>query len=302
MPEEVVVVGPEHPVYSFNRDHEPRAHVQPETLVRFHTSDAAYRVLTGADLDAGRIPTRLLNALAGPVFVDGAEPGDALGATVESIEIGDRAFAVYVARWRQGTFGIARSSVASYPVGQGFVDLGNGARIAVRPMIGCAGVAPAVGELSSLSPTGATGGNMDLLELTPGATLWLPVRVAGGLFALGDLHAAMGRGEATGAGLECGGTVAVRFTVAKRRPLPGPRVETADRIFFVGTDPAGFDGAQRRAITAAWEWLTVEKQVEPTRAVTLCSALLDVDLGGPAGSNVIAGFDLRRLKTAGIDR
>jgi amidase len=191
--------------------------------------------------------------------------------------------------------------VESYPIREGVVDLGQGRTISVRPMIGCAGVAPEEGELSALSPTGPTGGNMDLVELTVGATLWLPVQVSGALCSLGDLHAGMGRGEATGAGLECAGRATVRFEMRKAYALTGPRVETAERIAFVGTDPRETDRAIECAIQAAWAWLTVEHGVPGRAALTLCSALLDVNLGGPAGANAVASFERARLVEASIE-
>jgi amidase len=301
MAAEPVVVGPEPPVFSFSRAHPARVEVASGELVRFVTTDAAYRGLSGEMLDSGQVSFRRLNVLSGPVAVAGAEPGDALAVHVERIEVGQTAYAPYVARWRSRLFGLSRSSVESYPIRDGIVDLGEGRLIRVRPMIGCAGVAPADGEISALSPTGPTGGNMDLVELIEGAALWLPVQVAGALFALGDLHAGMGRGEPTGAGLECAGSVAARLEVVKGQRLPGPRVVTADRISFVGTDPRETDRAIEGAIRAAWLWLTEERKVAARDALTICSALLDVNLGGPAGANAIASFDRVRLAEAGVE-
>lgn len=301
MSADVVEIGPEPPVYAFARTAVPRGHVAPGGRVRFITTDEAYRHLTGDDLDSGWTSLRLLNAIAGPVFVEGAQPGDALVATIEAVELGERAFVPYVARWRSATFGITASSVVSYPIRDGFVELGRDARIRVQPTIGCAGVAPEDGEVSTLGPPAATGGNLDLVELRAGAALWLPVQVEGALFALGDLHAAMGRGEPTGAGLECAGAVTVRFDLAKQQPLRGPRVEMAGTICFVGTHRHDVDAAISEAVRAAWDWLTSERNVEARTALTLCSALLDVNLGGPAGANAVATFDRAQLAEAGVD-
>jgi amidase len=296
-----VVVGPNPPVFSFNRAHATRVEVASGERVRFETSDVSYRNLTGEALDSGRLSFQRLNALAGPVAISEAELGDALAVHIERIDVGEMVYSPFVARWRSRLFDMRDSSVASYPIRDGVVDLGNGKLIRVRPMIGCAGVAPAEGELSALSPTGPTGGNMDLVELGPGATLWLPVEVPGALFALGDLHAAMGRGEPTGAGLECAGSATVRFKVAKGLSITGPRVETPTQISFVGTDPRDMDRAIAAAIRAAWLWLTTDRNVASREALTLCSALLDVSLGGPAGANAVATFDRIRLSEAGVN-
>ncbi|MEA2511734.1 MAG: amidase [Thermomicrobiales bacterium] len=301
MTAEPIVIGPDPPVFSFNRDQAARAEVAPGRRVRFVTSDASYRDLTGDALDSGQVSFRRLNALSGPVAIVGAEPGDALAVQIERIDLGETAYVPYVARWRSRLFGMRRSSITSYPIRDGSVDLGGGRLIRVRPMIGCAGVAPAEGELSALSPTGPTGGNMDLVELAIGATLWLPVQVPGALFSLGDIHAAMGRGESTGAGLECAGAATIRFALAKHQQLSSPRLETPAQIAFLGSDPRDTDQAIEAAIRAAWLWLTVERNVATRDALTLCSALLDVNLGGPAGANALAAFDRQRLAEAGVE-
>jgi amidase len=298
---DVVEIGPEPPVYAFARTSTPHGRVAPGGRARFVTTDEAYCHLSGEDLDSGRISLRLLNAIAGPVFVEGAEPGDALVATIEAIELGKRAFVPYVARWRSATFGITVSSVASYPIRDGFVELGRDARIRAQPMVGCAGVAPEDGEVSTLGPPAATGGNLDLVELRAGAALWLPVQVEGALFALGDLHAAMGRGEPTGAGLECAGAVTVQFALVKEKPLRGPRIESPGAICFVGTHRHDVDAAVSEAVRAAWDWLISERNVDTSIALTLCSALLEVNLGGPAGANAVATFDRARLAEAGVE-
>ena len=301
MSKKPVVVGPDPPVFSFSRAHAARVEINSRDRVRFETSDVSYRNLTGEALDSGRVSFQRLNALAGSVAIAGAEPGDALAVQIERIDVGETAYSPYVAHWRSRLFGVRDSSVASYPIREGVVDLGGGKLVRLRPMIGCAGVAPTEGELSALSPTGPTGGNMDLVELSPGATLWLPVEVPGALFALGDLHAAMGRGEPTGAGLECAGSATVRFEVAKGLSISGPRVETSTQISFVGTDPRNTDRAIAVAIRTAWLWLTTDRNVAVREALTLCSALLDVNLGGPAGANAVASFDRVRLSEAGVN-
>src|SRR5690606_36031344 len=147
----------------------------------------------------------------------------------------------------------------------------------IRPMIGCIGVAPAREAVSSLAPTARTGGNMDLPEIAPGATVWLPVEVEGALLSMGDLHARMGRGEPLASGLEWGGNIVGRVLLERGRSLAGPVVRTPERIGFVGTHDQDWRAAEAVAVRAAWAWLTADCRMEERRALMVVGALLDVD-------------------------
>ena len=72
-------------------------------------------------------------------------------------------------------------------------------------------------------------GNYDLIQIAVGATVLFPAQVPGGLFSLGDLHAAMGEHEATFVAIECAGSATVRLDMRPGMALETPRIETADR-------------------------------------------------------------------------
>lgn len=167
-----------------------------------------------------------------------------------------------------------------------------------RPMVGCCGVAPRSGSLPTLSPTARTGGNMDLVELGPGATIWFPVEVPGALFSLGDIHVRMGRGEPFGSGLECGGVVSGVIRCASGRAPATPIVVNEHSICFIGT---GRDttAAEAEAVQAAWLWLTGPGGLALQDALPACAGLLHLNFGGPAGANVVASFEREALVDAG---
>ena len=167
-------------------------------------------------------------------------------------------------------------------------------------MIGCIATAPSVGRLSSLSPCRSTGGNLDVPSIAGGATIWIPVKVEGGLFALGDLHAAMGNGEPAGCGLECGGVVTGRVWFVSATRLPGVRIESKHEISFIGSDNDNYVVARAKAINAAWQWLTAECEVPGEAALAVSAGLMQLKLGGPAGTNIIASFPLEALRAIGI--
>jgi amidase len=132
-------------------------------------------------------------------------------------------------------------------------------------------------------------GNYDLTQIAPGATVLFPAQVPGGLFSLGDLHAAMGEHEATFIALECAGAATVRLDVRPGPRLESPRIETAERVFVLGLNDRGDYGAARQqAARLLFELLTREAGLTPREAYVFISARGDLALGGPAGTIVVA--------------
>ena len=148
-----------------------------------------------ATLDFDRI-----HALTGPVYVEGAEPGDVLAVTLHDIEVGDWGWAAIVPG-----FGFL-ADVFTEPYLKLF-ELGPDAthavfsdriRLPLAPFAGVMGVAPDTDSLLVTIPPRANGGNMDNRHMTIGTTVYFPVFVAGALFSIGDAHAVQGNGEVSG--------------------------------------------------------------------------------------------------------
>ena len=169
-----------------------------------------------------------IHALTGPIFVQGAEPGDVLQIDVlevahkgwgwSSVVAGmgflkERFSAPYFFQWKLD--GAVSSSIAPAVVPSAAV---------LRRMMGVARAED--GEFRT-RPPGPFGGNMDVRELSSGATLYLPVLNSGALFSAGDAHAAQGDGEVCINGIECPADVTLRFHVHKNRSLAAPMIETA---------------------------------------------------------------------------
>jgi amidase len=123
----------------------------------------------------------------------------------------------------------------------------------LEPMIGCFGVAPAIGQAISTATSAEHGGNMDYRRFGPGATIWFPVAAPGALFFLGDCHATQGDGEIVGTGIETCFEVTVRLTVEKHS-IVWPRGETADDIITIG-NARPLDQALQHATTEMVRWL-----------------------------------------------
>jgi amidase len=172
-----------------------------------------------------------VNPATGPVYIEGARPGDIL--RVELVKISTAAQSTMVTIPGEGALGDVITSMETAVLREEGNDLlFKKTRIRRRPMIGVIGVAPASGEVSNGTP-GPHGGNMDCTLIAEGARLYLTVGVEGALFGAGDLHAAMGDGEIVVCGAETAGEV--RFT-ARVVPLPGlptPFVENDEVVAVI---------------------------------------------------------------------
>jgi amidase len=241
----MIVISKEQHIYAFSSDMKPVAAVDSGSIVEFETYDC-YR---------GQLPNPSVNEIhkldginpaTGPVAVNGAEPGDTLRITIRSIRL-EATGTMYI-RPGQGVLRgcVERPEVLKWNVEQGMATLGEGINVPMKPMIGVIGVAPAEGSISTLTP-GIHGGNMDTKEIAEGAVLYLPVFQPGANLAVGDLHAAMGDGEAAVCGIEIGGRVQVQVEVLKGVSLSQPVLETEEHIIVIASAATADEACQQAA-------------------------------------------------------
>lgn len=277
--------------FVFRPDAEPVLRVRPGEIVHFETSpEPVERLFAAGSGWTEAIDVRAINAVTGPVFVEGVMPGDAVSVEVLAIEPRDWAWNAAIPGFGLLDGLLPRPTLERLPIKHGEVIVSERVRLPLRPMIGCLGLAPAHGETSTLGPAMPWGGNYDLTQVCPGSTVLLPAQVPGGLFSLGDLHASMGEHEATFVSIECVGTATVRLDVRPGLRLETPRIETAERIYTIGLGlrRGDYEAARRQAARLLFELLTREWQLSARDAYVLISAQGDLTLGGPAGATVLA--------------
>jgi acetamidase/formamidase len=176
--------------------------------------------------------------LTGPVYVEGAEPGDALEVKVLSIDLpidyGYNGCSGFIPAncdrsLPSRIFQLDRKAMTA--------EFKPGIVVPLAPFFGSMGVAPApvLGRVSS-NPPGRHAGNLDNRELVAGSTLYIPVFVPGALFAIGDGHAAQGDGEVSQTAIETSLRGRVQLTVRKGMTLTWPRAETSTDYISMGTD------------------------------------------------------------------
>lgn len=262
----------------------PALEIDPGAVVTFETGSEAYeRLAAGEPVEA--IGLENFNAVTGPVLVRGSEPGDALAIDVLAVTV-RRAWSVWLPEFGGLGRRTAEIRVREIQLEDGVARIATGLTVPVEPMIGCIGVAPAEGESSTLMPAHPWGGNMDLRELEPGTTLYLPVQVSGALLAMGDLHAAMGAAEATWVSLEASGQATLRIRLEKGLSIPFPRVRLDGATAYLGMG-ATLEEAHQAALDHAFDAL-LAGGLDAFDAYAFASARLEMRFGGPASPIVLA--------------
>lgn len=270
---------------SFDAKNPPVLEIDSGDTVTFETGDVAYeRLFKGEGVDV--IGLENFNAVTGPVKVRGAQPGDALKIEVLDVQV-RRAWSV----WLPDFGGLGKQTkelrVKETPLKDGRAYINDSLSVPIKPMIGCIGVAPAEGTGSTFMPAYPFGGNMDLREMSPGTTLYLPVFVAGGLLSMGDLHAAMGTAEATWVSLEAAGSATLKISLEKNMKLNYPRLRVGNSTYCVGMGET-LEKAHQAALDEAFDLLVEGKGLDPFDAYAYVSACVDMRLGGPATGVVLA--------------
>jgi acetamidase/formamidase len=149
--------------------------------------------------------------------------------------------------------------------------------IPIQPMIGCFGVAPALGQAISTATSGPNGGNMDYRLFGPGTTAYFPVFEDGALFFLGDGHACQGDGEIVGTGVETSFEVEFTVNMLKGKQTGWPRGETAEDIFAIG-NARPLDQALQHATTEMLNWLAADHGLDAIAASHLLGQVVRYDV------------------------
>lgn len=205
----------------------PALVVAPGETVEFEITDASGGQLTrnSSHADVAKLDFSRVNPVTGPVYVEGAEPGDALVVEILDFELSGWGWTAIIPG-----FGLLAEDfpnpflhISEYDGRE--VRFASEIRLPTRPFPGTIGVALKEPGVHSVVPPREVGGNMDIRDLTRGAKLYLPVQVPGALFSVGDTHAAQGDGEVCGTAVESAMKVLLRFGLQKQAGLPRPRFE-----------------------------------------------------------------------------
>jgi acetamidase/formamidase len=224
-----------------------------------------------------KIDRNKIHALTGPIFIDGAEPGDVL--EVDVLEVAHKGWG-----WTSVVSGLgflkerfANPFLLIWKLEGAVSKSVPPAVVPLRPFCGVMGVAPGEDGEFRTRPPGNFGGNMDVRELCDGAKLYLPVFNRGALFSAGDAHAAQGDGEVSINGIECPADVTLRFHMHKRQPLSAPMIETAA-------------GRKEPPGPGHGEWIIVESAADATAAARAATSRMIDFLAGAWGFSEVQAY------------
>ena len=279
----------------FDRHHPPVAVVMPGERFLVETEDSrggrtrTPETTTPAFLLEMRRRGYHGNPVTGPIYVEGAAPGDTLAVRIHAQTCDTLGYQGYWPSLFHLEDYFSEPSTVLRRIEHGHVVITDAIRIPVRPMIGTIGTAPAVEAVLS-SGAGRHGGNMDVEEVASGSVLYLPVEVEGALLSLGDCHAIQSDGEINE--VEMRSEIELSCDVVRGRS-PGmgwPRVETPEMLVTIAA-ASPLEEALRLALREMLVW------IESLTGMSKHDAYLLAGIAGHArpGQAQVAPYSMRCL-------
>ena len=276
--------------FGWNRDNPPVTRIAPGETVEFNPVDSSGGQITPKSTvaDIPKLDFAKVNPVAGPVYVEGAEPGDAIKVTLLHFAPSGwgwtaniPGFGLLADQFKDPALHIWKYDAQTLAPAM----YGPGGRVPLKPFCGTIGLAPAEPGLHSIVPPRRMGGNMDIRDMSAGTELYLPVEVVGGLFSVGDTHATQGDGEVCGTAIESPCSLAAKFELIKNAKLPFPRFTTPGPVArhmdvkgYEVTTGIGSDlmeGA-KAAVSGMIDLLSTRYKMKPVDAYMLCSVCGDL--------------------------
>jgi acetamidase/formamidase len=277
--------------FTWDADNEPVLTVASGDTVVVHTRDVSDNQITPestvdaiASLDWDRV-----YPLAGPIAVEGAQPGHTLGVEIVDLHPQGWGWTAILPGFGLLPDDFPDAYLKIFDLTGGDVTyLRDDIAIPIAPFLGTMGVCPAGASQQAVMPPGTFGGNMDTRQLVRGTTLFLPVQVDGALFSCGDAHAAQGDGEVCVTGIESPMYAALRLTLHEDRSIPAPQYRTAPGPLTPYVDSAGFYGttgvgpdlyiAAQEAVRAMIDHLAESYDLSREDAYVLSSLSVDLKI------------------------
>jgi acetamidase/formamidase len=276
--------------YVWDNELDPALTVAPGDTVVYRTREVSDGQISPSSTteDLAGLDWERLYPLAGPVAVEGAEPGDAVEVEVLDIHTEGWGWAAVLPGFGLLEEDFSEAYLKVFDLSPGDYTLfKDNIAIPIEPFFGTMGVSPVGSEKPLIMPPGPFGGNMDTRHLVKGSRILLPVQVSGALFSVGDAHAAQGDGEVCVTGIECPMYAALRFDLHKGRNLPAPqfatpgpltpRVEGGGWYATMGVNEDLMQAA-KDSLRAMVEHISTTYHIEPVEAYVLASLVVDLKI------------------------
>lgn len=275
--------------FAWDKTIEPVLTVAPGETIIFDVMDASAGQVTPesragvfSNYDSSRV-----NPVNGPVYVDGAKPGDVLVVRLDHYAPSGWGWTANIPGFGLLADDFTEAALLHWhyePDGKTPLLFGSSAKIPLAPFAGTIGVAPREPGPHSIIPPRRVGGNMDIRDLVSGSVLYLPVETDGALFSIGDTHAAQGDGEVCGTAIESPMSVTVTLDLIKDTPIEMPRADrpsranafSQGRIWMTTGIAPDLMEASRAAVRGMIDLLCREQSLAPVDAYMLCSVAGDL--------------------------
>jgi acetamidase/formamidase len=276
--------------FGWDNANKPAVTIKPGETIEFHPLDSSAGQFTASSTvaDVTKLDFSRVNPVCGPIYIDGAEPGDAIKVTLLAFEPSGwgwtaniPGFGLLADQFKEPALHIWKYDAASLAPAM----YGPGGRVPLKPFCGTIGLAPAEPGTHSIVPPRRVGGNMDIRDMSAGTELYLPVEVKGGLFSVGDTHATQGDGEVCGTAIESPLSLAAKFELVKQANLKFPRFTTPGPVsrhldtkgyeVTTGIGPDLMTGA-KAAVSGMVDLLSARYKMSAIEAYMLCSVCADL--------------------------
>jgi len=267
-----------------------RLRIQPGDTVVFETLEASAGQF-GPDSVSEAVRTLnfdLIHPLTGPVFIEGAEPGDALVVDIISLKHKGWGWNAVIPGFGLLAEDFPEPYLHHYKLGETTCEFRSDIQIPYEPFCGVMGVGPRESGRFNTIPPRENAGNIDIRHLTPGSRAFFPVLVPGALFSCGDCHSAQGDGEVNGSGIETKMSVTLTFNLQKGANIPelrfitppGKKLTVADEGGYYVTTAHGPDLFKdtQQAIRYIIDYLSSEHNMTREQAYCLCGAAVDLKI------------------------
>ncbi|OMP66946.1 acetamidase/formamidase family protein [Domibacillus epiphyticus] len=237
--------------FAWDAKNEPVLTIQSGDTVIFETrevTDGQFNLDSTTEAIAGLDWNRVY-PLAGPVYIEGAEPGDTLAVEILDLKTKGWGWTAVLPGLGLLAEEFPDAYLRTFDLSDGeYIHFRDDIKVPIEPFLGTMGVCPKNADNVAIMPPGTFGGNLDTRQLMIGTTLYLPVQEAGALFSCGDGHASQGDGEVCVSALECPMTSKLKFTLIKGKSIPAPQFQTKGALTpkvnhagFYGTTGVGSD-------------------------------------------------------------
>ena len=266
----------------WSRDIPPVLRVSAGSVISAETEEAsdAQILIDSTPDDVANMESDPIHPLTGPVYVEGARPGDVLAVTIHRITLGDYGWVAISPGFGFLSDEFTQPYLKTFKLGEGMeaVSFSDKITVPLKPFPGVMGVAPKTAEMLSTIPPRSNGGNMDDPHITEGTTVYFPVFVEGALFSIGDAHATQGMGEVCGTAIEAPMRIVYEVNIIKDKPyIEEPHYENSD-VYAVTAFGTTIDEAAKKALGYMIDYLSEEHGLNRQDAYVLCSLCGDLKI------------------------